>query len=260
MTMTHDDVGSDAARVSDAVRSFFGAHAEDYRHSPRHRAGADLSLLVNGLHPVAGEAALDLATGPGHVALAMARHGLNVTGLDLTAEMLTVATASANEAGLGVAWVSGDAAALPFGDASFDIVTCRRAAHHFPSPAKAVREAWRVLRPGGRFGLSDLTAPASAIDALNHVERVRDRSHQRALAPDEWVDTVLAAGFDLTASTLYVEVLTKKEWLSPVAWESPQGVLARNAMDAWGDDLAAALGRGDAFRKYRLVLWAEKAR
>lgn len=88
------------------------------------------------------------------------------------------------------------AEALPFESASFDVVTCRVAPHHFADPAQFVREVARVLKPGGRFLLDDQMAPDDLeLDAfVNTFERWRDSSHVRAYTVDEWRAWIEAAG------------------------------------------------------------------
>ena len=98
---------------------------------------------------------LDVATGAGHTALAFAPHVAKVTATDITEEMLAQAKKLAASRGLGnVKTVPAKAEDLPFPDMSFDLVTCRLAAHHFADVAAFAAEAFRVLIPerpaGGR--------------------------------------------------------------------------------------------------------------
>ena len=88
-----------------------------------------------------------------------------------------------------------DAEEIPYPDASFDLVTCRIAPHHFPDPAAFVRESARVLRSGGRFVLVDSTVPdGDAGVFFNRFETLRDPSHVRSLTVDEWQGLIAAAG------------------------------------------------------------------
>lgn len=111
-----------------------------------------------------GDAVLDVACGTGTLAIAAKRqvgaHG-SVTGIDASAEMIRRAQAKAERAGLDVAFVKGIAQELPFGDAQFDVVIGTLMLHHLPKPVRPafVREARRVLKPGGRLSLIDFGKP-----------------------------------------------------------------------------------------------------
>jgi SAM-dependent methyltransferase len=110
----------------------------------------------------AGETLLDVATGSGNAALEAARRGARVTGLDLTPELLTAARARAGAEGHEIAFVEGDAEALPFADDSFDRVTSVFGAMFAPDQARAAAELLRVCRPGGTVAVA-----AWAPDGLN---------------------------------------------------------------------------------------------
>lgn len=133
--------------------------------------------------------ALDLATGAGHTGLFLASRGFDVTLADLAQPMLERAARTAAERGLSVQTRQHAAEQLPYPDASFDLVTCRVAAHHFSSPENFVRETARVLKPGGYFLLIDGTVEDGQPEAeawAHSVEKFRDPSHNRLLTPDTW--------------------------------------------------------------------------
>ena len=108
-----------------------------------------------GIRP--GDAVLDVACGTGNVAIPAARAGGRVTGVDLTPEHFPAARSRATAAGVAVDWVEGDAEALPFEDDSFDVVLSSFGCMFAPRHAVAAAELARVLRPGGRLGVSAFT-------------------------------------------------------------------------------------------------------
>lgn len=255
--------------AKDRVRGFFAQYARAYTASPSHRSGRDLDRLVALLDPRGHERLLDVATASGHTALALAPRVREVVGLDLTPAMAAEFAAEARARGFPAArFVVGDVEAIPFPAASFDLVTCRRAAHHFPDIPRALAEMARVLCPGGRLGLADMVAPDSPAAAhfFNDLERARDPSHQRALNPAEWLAAVAAAGLEVQAWELVAEEVPWDQWLSPVPPDSPEGqrayALAQAALAATGAaSVAEVLVQGPgglAVRKRRLVLVAAK--
>ncbi|KAB2944101.1 MAG: class I SAM-dependent methyltransferase [Hyphomicrobium sp.] len=191
------------------VEQQFGAAAADYATSTVHARGPSLARLVALVAPQLHWRALDVATGAGHTALAFAPLVAHVIASDITEEMLAEAGKLARARGLtNVDAAKADAGKLPFADASFDLVTCRLAAHHFPDPAAFVGEAWRVLKPGGAFALVDNVSPDAMLlpdatpaqlrDATvlyNAYERLRDPSHARCLSPSEWLELLGDIGF-----------------------------------------------------------------
>ncbi len=102
---------------------------------------------------------LDLACGSGVISAAVAGRGVPPVGLDFAAAMLDIARA----AHPAIRFVEGDAEALPFADASFDAAVSNFGVHHFPDPVRALTEARRVLRPGGRIAFTSWAAPAENI-------------------------------------------------------------------------------------------------
>jgi ubiquinone/menaquinone biosynthesis C-methylase UbiE len=97
---------------------------------------------------------LDVACGTGVVAITAARRGADVTGLDLTPELLARAKENAVMAGVDVTWIEGDAEALQFADESFDMVVSQFGHMFAPRPPIAIQEMLRVLKRGGRIAFS----------------------------------------------------------------------------------------------------------
>ena len=115
---------------------------------------------------------LDVATGPGFVADAAAERGCEVVALDFSSEMLELAKPLAAKHAGRLTLQQGDAQALPLADGSFDAVVVAFGVLHLPRPMECLREAYRVLRPGGRIAFSvwDVPQPGSGfavvLDAL----------------------------------------------------------------------------------------------
>ena len=200
----------------DAVRAQFGARAAGYVTSAGHAGGSDLGLLVDRLPKGPALTALDVATGTGHTALALAPHVASVVGLDLTPEMLAEAARLAATRGVAnVSWRQGDAHDLPYPDATFDILTVRRAAHHFADVARFLREAHRVLKPAGTLGIVDQSVPdvPEAAALIEQMEKLRDGSHVRAWSPAQWRRLLEAAAFQTDFLEVTIERRDVDEWL-----------------------------------------------
>ncbi|MCA9917809.1 MAG: methyltransferase domain-containing protein, partial [Anaerolineales bacterium] len=123
------------------VQQQFGANAAAYATSTVHAKGYSLARLVEITQPQPDWQVLDVATAAGHTAFVFAPHVAHVIASDLTPEMLTVAAGLATEKGLSnVSFEPADAEALPYQDATFDLVTCRIAPHHFPDIQQFITE------------------------------------------------------------------------------------------------------------------------
>ena len=206
----------DANQLLSEVRQRFGERSSGYRKSAVHAGGEDLARLLALVAPAKGDRALDIATGAGHVAVALARAGAEVTASDLTPGMLAEAADNLAANGVAAELALANAQDLPFSGSSFDIVTARMAPHHFPDPGKFLREVARVLRPGGRFGLEDQAAPADAGAAtvINRFEALRDPSHNRQLPLEEWRSLLEAAGLTVAHTEIFEKQLEFDWWTS----------------------------------------------
>jgi ubiquinone/menaquinone biosynthesis C-methylase UbiE len=119
---------------------------------------------------VPGGSILEVAPGPGYLAIELARLGTyRVVGLDISKTFVRMAAENAQKAGVQAALHHGDAAAMPFDAGSFDFLICRAAFKNFSQPVQALHEMHRVLKPGGRAVLLDLRRDASIEDVNAHV-------------------------------------------------------------------------------------------
>ena len=179
--------------------------AANYAKAAFHTSSERLREVLDLAQPQPTDLALDVATGTGNTALALAPFVRGVIGLDLTREMLAHASRLTRERSLSNAeWVLGDASRLPFADDSFELYTVRAAPHHFTDFDGFLSEALRVLKPGGAAALVDCAPPTAAREVLHDVEVRRDPSHVRSLTVSEWTERLEQAGF-------VVEVATSRE-------------------------------------------------
>lgn len=196
------------------VQEQFGKNAAGYLTSTPHALGKSLERLVALTAPQKNWRALDIATGGGHVAYIFAPHVERVWASDITQEMLDLVKAEAAKRGLAnLRTTYAKAEALPFEDASFDLVTCRIAPHHFDSIPQFLDEVRRVLKPSGVFAVVDNIVPDGTVgDYVNAFERFRDPSHLRAWTMDEWRAALKTHGFAVTHEEQLFKTMEFKSW------------------------------------------------
>ncbi|MFI5352755.1 MAG: class I SAM-dependent methyltransferase [Candidatus Binatales bacterium] len=198
----NDDQSADhqSADHKAVVREEFTRQAEAYAAAAPIKDPDRLRRLVEAVNPRPDARVLEVATGPGHVAMAFAAACREVVGLDLTAAPVAIANRASRERELkNVRFEVGDAEHLPFTDGEFDVTVCRFAVHHFENPARVIAEMTRVCGVGGSVAIEDLIAsehPERA-EYHNRFERLRDTSHTRALPLSELVKTMAAAGLEI---------------------------------------------------------------
>ena len=181
-----------------------------------HKAGRELQLVVDFAAPAGIERVLDIGTGAGHTALALAPRVSSVVLTDPVQTMLATARRLFAEAGVRNAdFVQAVAERLPFPDASFDIVTIRLAAHHFDDVALAFHEVARVLRPAGLFIFIDTLAPEDSESAAyqDEVETLRDPTHRRIYTQQEWIAFCEEAGLRVEKMEVVRKTHDFEPWL-----------------------------------------------
>lgn len=191
-------------------------------------------LFIRWLDPSEASNVLDIASGSGLTTLRIAqRTGCTVHGIDLHAEGVGAAAASAKELGLAdrAHFRLGDAAQpLPFGDATVDGVICTDAINHLRDRSSVLKEWARVLKPGGRLVFTD---PIVVTGALTNEEiAVRSSIGFFLFVPDGYSQALLAdAGFDL------VEVADRTENMARTArdWRTARAARERDLRRIEGD-------------------------
>jgi ubiquinone/menaquinone biosynthesis C-methylase UbiE len=171
---------------ADAIRAFEHAGweraASSYEDSFATATRQFIPGLLDAGHVAAGLSVLDVASGPGFVAAGALERGASARGLDFSIAMLGVARALHPE----IEFDHGDAEALPYPDGSFDAVVSNFGIHHVPHPILALRQAHRVLRPGGALAFTAWAASSENIAwklVFNAIRRSGDMSASQAPPP-----------------------------------------------------------------------------
>ena len=182
-----------------------------YVDSDAHRAGADLDQLVE--WAAGARTALDVATGGGHVTRRLREAGLEVVTSDPSPGMRPDVICRAED--------------LPFADASFDVVACRVAAHHFEDVEAAVAEMGRVA--ADRVLLVDTVNMG---DVVEEAERLRDPSHVRNYDEAEWRAFFERAGLAIDDVRFFAQAFDVEAWLRRTGCE---GAEAERALELLGE-------------------------
>lgn len=194
----------------------FNRQAARYAVSQAHSSGESLRILTAWASLERYALGLDIATGPGFTAFAVAGFCDTIVASDIAPGMLAQARKIAEERGIeNVRFEIVDACDISYPDASIDLVTCRTAPHHFRDIGRFLSEVRRVLRPGGVFLLCDTTTSEDPGIAIWHhcVEVARDPTHVTAPTPKEWCRDLGGTGFELTHTADTRVDMTFREWV-----------------------------------------------
>ena len=109
-----------------------------------------------------GDSVLEVASGPGYLLIELAKFGkYKITGMDISKDIVAIAASNAKEAGANVNFLQGNASRIPFHENTFNFIICVLSFKNFKEPVKALREMYRVLKPGGMALIMDLNRKAS---------------------------------------------------------------------------------------------------
>jgi ubiquinone/menaquinone biosynthesis C-methylase UbiE len=197
----------------------FGKHSQLYAKSSALSNQENLRHIIELTAPSKNDRLLDVATGTGFLAIEFAKHVREVVGIDFTDEMLAIAKQYRIDESVGnVIFETADVESIPFGDSGFDIVSCRFAFHHFLHPETATSEIARVLRPGGKIVISDISSPEDSAksDYQNEMEILRDPSHVKHYQTSEFLQMLEDHGFDILHAEDWPMDFGFDEWISMV--------------------------------------------
>ncbi|HVN40157.1 MAG TPA: class I SAM-dependent methyltransferase [Myxococcota bacterium] len=199
------------------IRAQFTRQAETYAGMAQTRDEAPLRGLVALAGTRPADRVLDVACGPGFLTMAFAAACASARGVDATPAFVERARRVGSERGLAnVSFAQGDVNALPEPDASYDVVACRAAFHHFPDPARVLGEMRRVTRPGGTLLVADLLGSEDSAQAELHdrIERLCDPTHVRALPQSEFERLFRAQGLELLRAPCGEMHYDVEEWIA----------------------------------------------
>ncbi len=243
-------------KTEEEAKRIFGERAARYTTSAAHIDPQVLARLVELAAPQRDWLVLDVATGTGHTAFALANHVHAVIGIDLTVEMLKElkrlgATRGIANVALGLA----DVHDLPFPSETFHLITCRRAAHHFSRIGQALCEMRRVLRAGGRLVIDDRSVPEDDfVDAcMNRLDWYHDESHVREYRPSQWQQLLEDHGFAVEAIQGYVKHRPLTAFTADVSPENVRGI--HEVLEGLTPEQRAALNLRDVDGQPHLNHW-----
>ncbi|MGX5654805.1 class I SAM-dependent methyltransferase [Geodermatophilus nigrescens] len=258
MTDTLDAVAADRA-LKARHRAMWGLG--DYPSVARDLIPELGRVLVDAAGVGRGERVLDVAAGTGNAAVPAALTGAQVVASDLTPELFAAGRESAARAGAELTWEEGDAEALPYGDASFDVVLSCVGVMFAPHHQRAADELVRVCRPGGRIGLVSWTPEGFVGEMFTTMKPYAPPPPPGAQPPPLWGDEQHVRdllGDRVTDVVARRQVVTVSGWPSAEAWRDqwrtvygPTIAVYRNIADdpervaALDRDLAALVARYD---------------
>jgi ubiquinone/menaquinone biosynthesis C-methylase UbiE len=177
----------------------FNSIASGYATSEVHSGSPTLDRLHALLPHV--DSVCDIASGAGHTGLGFAGIASRIVAIDPAPNMLAQVRRLAAERGVSVETVEAFAESIPLASASFDLVICRLAAHHFSDLPKAITEMTRLAKPGGHVAIIDMEGDENpALDTLNHeIEVLHDPTHVRSYTAKHWRELFAANGLEVEA-------------------------------------------------------------
>lgn len=216
------------------VREEFTRQATAFAANPTISDPERVARLIRAVQPGATDRVLEVATGPGYVAMGFAAVAQEVVGVDLTAAPLALAEQRRQELGLqNVRFQQADAAHLEFTDGEFDIVLCRLGFHHFDQAPQVLREMARVCAPHGTVAVEDLVVSEHARRAAyqNHFENLRDPSHVAAFSLSALLGLFASAGLDIMHVTTTHLAQVVEQWMANAQTPSEKAAEVRRLIE-----------------------------
>jgi ubiquinone/menaquinone biosynthesis C-methylase UbiE len=238
------------------AQQIFAERSAFYSRSAVHKDPEVLKRIVKLANLKSNALALDIATGSGHTALALAPHVAGVVCIDLTQQMIGEARKLSSAQGTRkLQFFLADAHALPFRDEAFSAITCRRAAHHFSNIMQALREIRQSLSPDGTLVIDDRTVPDDDFvdSCMNELDRLHDESHVREYRASEWCRMLEASGFRVDVVEPYFRHLPLTSLTENVSPENTKKIQA--IMEGLSDEQREAMNVRQVGGKIHLNHW-----
>jgi len=200
--------------LKELTGAFFSSQAEMYFSSSMH-AQEKLDEIVNLSKPSKNNVLLDLGCGAGHTSFALAPYVKEVIAYDFSDRMIEIVQREAKEKKIkNIMAVIGDVDSLPFSNSSFNRVTSRIAAHHFPNLSNFMLEVGSVLKRNGIFVLVDNIAPhdADLYVFADKMEKLKDSSHFHLYTETTWREVIAGAGLTIDYLKCYKSPHIFNEW------------------------------------------------
>ncbi|MCY3410600.1 MAG: methyltransferase domain-containing protein [Candidatus Heimdallarchaeota archaeon] len=220
----------------DLVEEQFGREAEKYAISKIHTDHSDFVFILKFIKPLSHWKVLDIATGTGNLAFALAPHVKEIHATDITSEMLNqVKKRKEKELVDNISTLQVNVHQIPFDDDTFDLTTSRIAPHHFYDISLAIEEMVRVTRVGGYIFIQDTLSPEDQDSAiyLNKIEKLRDPSHIWDLSPSQWVEKFRENECELEYKHITKKVWKIREWLDRMSTPKENERKIRELLDGY---------------------------
>jgi ubiquinone/menaquinone biosynthesis C-methylase UbiE len=243
--------------------SQFGCAAEKYLESPVHARGKDLERLSDIVSTSKYRKVLDLGCGAGHAAYSVAKW-CETTACDISDGMLEIVSRESKKRDLDIETVRAQAESLPFEDESFCLTVTRYSAHHWFDIGKALSEAFRVTKRGGRMIVIDSVSPEFPLydTVIQTIELLRDASHVRNYRVSEWKRMLENAGFGKIESDCWKVRIDFESWIGRLGTSHGRVSALKEAFMGLPKEAKAYFNIGDDLSFDLDVAWisAEKER